>query len=280
MRQCPETLVRTPWASLQAIVRLTFVKSSVPRPPSAARAWYITELAPAEAPATVTLFLSPPNWQMNFWTQPRAKAWSSKPAFTTPLDFTSADERKPNAPSCHVVSLLVELQGGGGRAEITYPVLYHHSDEVVSVGIDQLRHVLPPIAVAVAAAVNVHHDGQVLGTRRRIDIQKEAILGAEDKWHAWYGGVVLRAYGAEVSCRRHVAGEIKTWEARGLPAKSVRRRCRVTDAGRVLVDDVALGIGGEEYPFQMFKPLASSVYPSYLAYLRSTVKETCCWHGV
>ena len=60
----------------------------------------MTDPAPADSPAMVTLVASPPNLEMCVFTQSKANTWSRSPALTTPLLLTSADERKPNAPNC------------------------------------------------------------------------------------------------------------------------------------------------------------------------------------
>ena len=101
-RRCPVLLpaVNNVLSCLYAGEGLTFCQTLDPRVPLPAIAWSMTDPAPADSPAMVTFAGSPPNLEMCVCTQSKANAWSRRPALTTPLLLTSADERNPNAPSC------------------------------------------------------------------------------------------------------------------------------------------------------------------------------------
>ena len=110
----------------------------------------MTDPAPADSPAMVTLVASPPNLEMCVFTQSKANTWSRSPALTTPLLLTSADERKPNAPNCggveaqvsngdltQKVGIMIETRG-----RTTDPILDGNGHEAIVVCVDDLRHVL------------------------------------------------------------------------------------------------------------------------------------------
>lgn len=71
------------------------------------------------------------------------------PALTTPFSSTSAEERKPNAPSFSSVS-----GNSSFDHHVTYSILNRNSDKVVIVRVDDLTHVLLPVASSIPTAVN------------------------------------------------------------------------------------------------------------------------------
>ncbi len=109
----------------------------------------MTEPAPADSPAMVTLVASPPNLEMCVCTQSKAKAWSRSPALTTPLFLTSADERKPNAPNCGVRNSGQQgLRSETGRNHLkpgvrtTNTVLDGNDQKAIVVCVEDFCHVL------------------------------------------------------------------------------------------------------------------------------------------
>ena len=123
--------------------RPTFCQTLDPRAPWEAMACNMTDPAPADSPAMVTLVASPPNLEMCLCTQSKANAWSRRPALTTPLLLTSADERKPNAPNCGGCG--GSSQQRGPRSEsgrnhltsgITDPILDGNGHEAIVVCVD------------------------------------------------------------------------------------------------------------------------------------------------
>lgn len=76
----------------------------------------------------------------------------------------------------------------------TYPILDADNHKRVPIVVDELGHILRPVAIAVASAVNPHEDGELLGVFGRPDVQEETVLAAP-----WQSGSPRRQDGG--TCR-------------------------------------------------------------------------------
>ena len=107
------------------------------------------------------------------------------------------------------------------------------SNHILSISINQLGHWLSAVTKTIATAVDINNHGQLVGPRRRIDIQEETVLVAWDEWSTRHGEEALRARWAKGIGLND--GAVDVWETGDLPAQVTRQRP---------VDRQAVGIGG------------------------------------